>query len=82
MFFGGSMILFRLKELIAKKEKRENRKVTLQEISQHTGVNRTSLSKMQNPDMKYSATTSAIDALCRYFDCKIQDILVYKKDPK
>lgn len=76
------MILFRIKELIAEKEKRENRKVTQLEISQHTGVNRTSLSKMQNPDMKYSATTSAIDALCRYFDCKIEDILVYVKDPE
>ena len=74
------MILFRIKELIAEKEKRENRKVTLQEVSQSTGVNRTSLSKMQNPDMKHSTTTSAIDSLCRFFDCRIEDILVYVPD--
>lgn len=82
VFLGGSMILFRIKELVAEKEKRENRKVTLAEISQHTGVNRTSLSKMQNPDMKHSTTTSAIDALCRFFDCNVEDIMVYVKDPE
>lgn len=74
------MILFRIKELIAEKEKRENRKVTLLEVSQSTGVNRTSLSKMQNPDMKHSTTTGAIDSLCRFFDCRIEDILVYVPD--
>ena len=76
------MILFRIIELVAEKEKREKRKVTLAEISEHTGVNRTSLSKMQNPDMKHSTSTSSIDALCRFFDCNVEDIMVYVKDPE
>lgn len=76
------MILFRIKELIAEKELRENRKITLQEVTENTGVNRTSLSKMQNPAMKHSTTTGAIDALCRYFDCKVEDVMVYQPDDK
>jgi putative transcriptional regulator len=74
------MILFRIKELIAEKEKLENRKITLQEVTQHTGVNRTSLSKMQNPDMRHSTTTSAIEALCRYFNCRVEDVMVYEPE--
>ena len=71
------MIRFRLKELIAEKEFREQRKVTLLEISDQTGVNRTTLSKMQNPVYKHSTTTHAIDALCRYFNCAVGDLMVY-----
>ena len=40
------MIRFRLKELIAEKEFREQRKITLIEVAEKTGVNRTSLSKI------------------------------------
>ncbi|CAM3881434.1 helix-turn-helix domain-containing protein [Rheinheimera salexigens] len=74
------MILFRIKELISKKEKEENRKITLNEVSEKTGVNRTSLSKMQNPHMKHSTTTQAIDALCIYFNCKVEDVMVHVPD--
>ena len=48
------MIRFRLKELIAEKEFREQRKITLIEVAEKTGVNRTSLSKMQNPANRHS----------------------------
>jgi len=74
------MIRFRLKELIADKEYKEQRKITLIEISDSTGVNRTSLSKMQNPAYRHSTTTNAIDALCRYFDCGVGDLMVYVPD--
>ena len=74
------MIRFRLKELIVEKEFREQRKITLIEIAEQTGVNKSSLSKMQNPANRHSTTTNAVEALCRYFDCAIGDLMVYVSD--
>ncbi len=39
------MFRFRLKELIADKAFRENRRITIEEVSKQTGVHRTTLSK-------------------------------------
>lgn len=74
------MIRFRLKELIVEKEFREQRKITLLEIAEKTGVNRSSLSKMQNPANRHSTTTRAIDSLCKYFRCQVGDLMVYIDD--
>lgn len=71
------MIIFRIKELVAEKERRELRKITQTEIANATGVNRTTLSKMLNPAVRHSTTTSAIEALCKYFDCRVEDLMVY-----
>lgn len=71
------MIRFKIKELIAEKEFKERRKITLQEIADAAGVNRTALSKMMNPSYQYSTTTKAIDSLCQYFSCKVDDVIEY-----
>jgi len=42
------MIRFRLKELLAEKGFQENRRVTLDEVSQATSIHRTTLSKIAN----------------------------------
>lgn len=76
------MIRFRIKELIAEKEFNERRKVTLQEIAEDTGVNRTALSKMMNPSYEYSTTTKAINALCEYFSCTVGDVIEYVPEEK
>ncbi len=76
------MIRFRLKELVVEKEFREQRKITLLEIAEKTGVNRSSLSKMQNPANRHSTTTQAIDSLCRYFRCQVGDLMVYIDDDR
>nr|WP_086938228.1 helix-turn-helix transcriptional regulator [Thaumasiovibrio occultus] len=76
------MIRFRIKELIAEKEFNERRKITLQEVANATGVNRTALSKMMNPAYEYSTTTKAIDALCQYFSCEVGDVIVYVQDDR
>ncbi|WP_018936623.1 MULTISPECIES: helix-turn-helix transcriptional regulator [unclassified Thioalkalivibrio] len=73
------MIRFRLKERIADKAFQEGRRITLEEISKATGVNRTSLSKMAN-QRGYNATTDSLDALCAYFDCQVGDLAEYVPD--
>lgn len=74
------MIRFKIKELIAEKEFKERRKITLQEVADAADVNRTALSKMMNPSYQYSTTTKAIDSLCHYFGCKVEDVIEYVEE--
>ncbi|CZF86620.1 helix-turn-helix domain-containing protein [Grimontia marina] len=76
------MIRFRIKELVAEKSFRERRKITMSEVSMATGVNRSSLSKMSNPEVAHSTTTAAIDSLCKYFDCRVEDVMEYVPEEK
>lgn len=72
------MIRFRLKELIAEKEFQESRRVTMEEISQATGIHRTTLSKIAN-NKGYNATTDILDKLCDYFNVELGQVAEYLK---
>lgn len=73
------MIRFRLQELIAEKQFREGRRVTLIEVSEATGINRVTLSKMVN-QRGYSTVTENLDRLCKFFGCKIEQLAEYIAD--
>ena len=70
------MIRFKLKELTAEKAFREGRRINLQEIADQTGIHRTTLSKLQSP-VGHNTTTENLNALCKYFECDIQDLIEY-----
>ncbi|MCD8521880.1 MAG: helix-turn-helix transcriptional regulator [Saccharospirillaceae bacterium] len=67
------MIRFRLKELIADKEFKEGRRITLEEVSRETGIHRTTLSKIAN-QKGYVTNTDVLDRLCVYFEVPIGSI--------
>lgn len=67
------MIRFRLKELMADKSFAESRRVTFEEVSSTTGINRTTLSKMAN-QKGYNTTTDNLDALCSYFGVSVCEV--------
>ena len=70
------MIRFRLSELIADKQFKEGRRITLIEIAAATGINRMTLSRMLN--LKgYSTVTDNLDRLCEYFACQVGDLAIY-----
>lgn len=73
------MIRFRIKELIADKEFREQRRLTLAEVAQACGINRMTLSKIAS-QRGYSTVTDNIDRLCTYFACPVQDLMVHIPD--
>jgi len=73
------MIRFRIQELLAEKHFKEGRRITLLELSQATGINRVTLSKMVN-QRGYSTVTDNLDKLCHYFDCKIDQLAEYVSD--
>ena len=73
------MIRFRLSELIAEKQFREGRRVTLLEIADATGINRMTLSRMLNV-RGYNTVTHNLDRLCAYFACTMSDLAVFVPD--
>ncbi len=73
------MIRFRLSELIADKQFREGRRITMIEVATATGINRMTLSRMLN-QKGYSTVTDNLDRLCAYFGCQVGDLAIFVAD--
>ena len=73
------MIRFYLQKMISEKQFRENRRITMAEITEATGINRVTLSKMIN-QKGYSTVTDNLDKLCKFFGCKLEEIAEYCED--
>ena len=73
------MIRYRIQELLAEKQFRDGRRVTLIELSEATGISRVTLSKIIN-QRGYSTLTDHLNRLCRYFNCRIEDLAEYVPD--
>lgn len=73
------MIRFRLKELIAEREFKENRVITLAEVAEATSIHRVTLSKIAN-NRGYHTSTEILDKLCNYFGCPVGQIVEHIAD--
>lgn len=73
------MIRFKLGEQLEKKQFRDSRRITLQEVSDATGINRSTLSKLLN-QKGYSTGTDVLDRLCNYLGCPISDLVEHVPD--
>lgn len=73
------MLRFKLAERIADKEFKERRRITVLEISEVTGINRMTISKLMN---KHGANvqTDNLDRLCGYFACRVEDLVEHVPD--
>lgn len=71
------MIKFHLARLILDFEEEHQRRLTLVELSQATRIARPTLSKMQSPRGGHNTTTNNVDALCRFFGCRVEDLMEY-----
>ena len=70
------MIRFYLQKMISEKQFKEGRRITMAEITEATGINRVTLSKMIN-QKGYSTVTDNLDKLCKFFECGLEDIAEY-----
>jgi putative transcriptional regulator len=73
------VIRFKLAEQIEKKQFKESRRITIQEVAEASGVNRMTLSKILN-HRGYSTGTDIVDKLCSYFACPVSDLLEHISD--
>ena len=62
--------------MIDAKSEKEKRKISLTEVAEAVGVQKSAISKMAK-NSNYSTTTKTLDALCIYFDCKIEDVITH-----
>lgn len=67
--------------MIAEKEFTEKRHITIKEVSDETGINRMTLSKILNHP-GHSTTTENIDKLCSFFSCKVEDLMAFIPEDK
>ncbi|MFM2598240.1 helix-turn-helix domain-containing protein [Vibrio fortis] len=72
-------IRYKLKELIELKEKIEGKKISQAAIAREIGVQRSAINKLVT-SKDYVTTTTTLNALCAYFDCKIEDLVEYVPD--
>lgn len=70
------MIRLKIKELIAKKEYAEGRRITIGEVAGAAGIHRMTLSKMIN-QRGYNTSTENLGRLCAYFDCRVEELAEY-----
>lgn len=78
--WNSAVIRFRLKELVADLEFRQGRRITLEEISQATGIHRTTLSRIAN-QRGYNTTTDVLDKLCSYFGVELGKLAEHIDSP-
>lgn len=66
--------------MLAKKQAREKRKISMLEVSNETGITRNTLSEWaKNTVARFDA--QVILALCQYFNCDIGDLLYIDRSP-
>jgi len=58
---------------------RTGEKVTYQSISDVTGLSRSTLEALGSR-ADYNTTLATVEALCRFFDCGVADLLCLSKD--
>jgi putative transcriptional regulator len=65
------VIRFLINELLSEKQIKEGRRITLIKVSEATGINRMTLSKMIN-HKNYSTVTDNLDKLCTFLNGKLK----------
>ena len=73
------MLRFKIKPLLAQLEFEQRRKISLGELAAEAGTNRATLSRMVNQP-GVVVRTDVLDALCRYFDCAVGDLVEYVEE--
>ncbi len=69
----------KLRLLIAAKEMKERRRLSLRTIEAESGTNLTTIQRLMNDTIK-RISIDELSALCRYLDCNVGDILTMEED--
>ncbi len=72
------MIQFRLKELLAERQRIKNDKVSYRQLSAATKLSTNTIMRIANNDAQMIGLRT-IDRLCEFFDCKPGDLIIRAK---
>ena len=70
------MINIQIQALIKAKKIEWNRKVTLSEVADATGISRMTLFRMMK-NQSYNTVTDYLDSLCTFFECELHELVRY-----
>lgn len=73
------MIRLHLKKLLDDKSFRDKEKITLNQVSEETGISRATLNRLANTP-GYNTNTDTLNALCKYFECTTGELMEYVLD--
>jgi len=64
---------------MSERQFKEGRVITVNEVSDATGISRITLSRIIN-QRGYNTGTENVDRLCRYFGCQAGEVIEYVED--
>ncbi|MFM9834484.1 MAG: helix-turn-helix domain-containing protein [Methylophilaceae bacterium] len=70
------MIQLQISELIKAKKVEWNRKITINEVAETTGISRMTLFRMMK-NTSHNTVTDHLDSLCTFFDCELHELVRY-----
>lgn len=70
------MIYLNIQGLIASRKEQWERKITLTEVADVTGISRMTLHRMIRQE-GYNTVTDHLDKLCEFFDCDLTELISY-----
>lgn len=70
-------LLFRIRELLARREIQERRRLTLEELGRSTGISPQVLARMADPEQEYHTSTRNLESLATYFGVGLDDLVVF-----
>ena len=71
-------VVSRFRELLAIKERRENRRISQREVARDTGIPKTTIDRYaRNEVARFDEPT--IRGICDYFDCTVGELLVIEE---
>ncbi len=73
------VVASRMKLLVAERELRERRRLSIRIIVEESGASRSTVERLLNNTIK-RVPLDDLGALCRYFNCNIGDILHMEED--
>ena len=80
VFFGNRILIkYKIRELVKQKSEQEGRKITLSFLANEVGIQSSAMSKIAN-NTGYHTSITTLEALCKFFDCKIEDVVEYVPD--
>ena len=74
------MIKYKIKELVKQKSERDGKKLTLSFLANEVGIQSSAMSKIAK-NTGYHTSITTLEALCKFFECSIEDVIEYIPDP-
>jgi DNA-binding Xre family transcriptional regulator len=71
------MMLYRIRELLARREIQERRRLSFEDLSAATGISPQVLTRMADPSQEYHTTTRNLEILAQVFGVPLDELVEF-----